>query len=135
MSFVYGMERYDPHQSLLDKISRKNDREGGVPKARILFNCNKQCIYYNRKKVHLKPQEFQLLWLLYRANGAVLRNAELENFLYDQQLFDNADIPLTSDSCISAAVFTLGKKLRAMSDGKVTIVRQRNVGGYALSVS
>lgn len=67
----------------------KEQKSTGLEKLEM--NPKTQEVYFNGTSVSLTPMEFQVLWLLNRANGGIVSEAELSEFIYDDP---QADLPV-----------------------------------------
>jgi len=83
------------------------------------------------KTENLSAQEYQILWLLVRAQGAVLSRSEMEGFLYED-VAEEKDIPLGSGT-LNVVLDRIKKKIGAVAGNKIIIENLHNVG-WRLSV-
>jgi DNA-binding response OmpR family regulator len=80
---------------------------------------------------HLTDQEYQVLWMLVRAQGAMLSKIEMEGFLYED-ISEEKDLPLTNG--LEVILKSLRSKLRTVAGEKISIENLKNIG-WRLQVS
>jgi len=80
---------------------------------------------------NLSAQEYQILWLLVRAQGAVLSRSEMEGFLYED-LAEKENTPSGSGT-LDVVLNRIKKKIDAVAGSKIVIENLHNVG-WRLSV-
>ncbi len=78
----------------------------------------------------LSDQEYQILWLLVRSQGAILSKSEIEEFLYED-MSDDKDLPL--GNTLDVHLNSLRNKLKTLVGEKISIQNLRNIG-WKLSV-
>lgn len=81
------------------------------------------------EQVHLSPSEYQVLWMLARADGEIVLSSHLEEFLNDRYT-DEEDLPLRAS--LGTFIVRLGGKLKSLFQGSVEIESVRGLG-YRLS--
>ena len=82
----------------------------------------------DRDFITLTPQQYQILWLLMRAQGAFVSESRIAEFL-DESIPDDKDIPI-SKARISAPLTNIRNKLATLIGDEVTIDNKRGLGWY-----
>ncbi len=119
-------ERYqDPHETLLPKLDAGENREPVFGSLRLDLETREA--FVENKSVELTKSEYQILWLLVRANGNIVSSEEIENFLYED-ISDDQDGPL--HNIIPVFLTRIRKKLDPLTEGKVKIGTFRGVGYF-----
>ncbi|HEY0010414.1 MAG TPA: winged helix-turn-helix domain-containing protein [Candidatus Paceibacterota bacterium] len=75
----------------------------------------------------LTKSEYQVLWLLVRAQGNSITEGEIFGFLYEDYP-DHKDLPLSNTTVVF--INKLRHKLQELTDGKVVIQNQHGFGYY-----
>lgn len=73
----------------------------------------------------LTKNEYQILWTLLRAQGNIITEAEISNFLYED-LPDNKDLPLSNT--ISVFITKLRNKLQKVVGSHIQIANEHGMG-------
>jgi two-component system OmpR family response regulator len=76
---------------------------------------------------NLSPQQYQILWLLVRAQGAIINEQEIMDFLHED-CPDDKDLPLGNG--ITVQIARLRKKLDSLTKGDVIIENIENRGWF-----
>lgn len=79
------------------------------------------------RSVQLSPIEYQVLWMLTRAQGGPLNDAQMREFIYDDP---SIDAPL--GNVVLEKIASIRKKLESI-DSKVIIINERGFG-YKLAL-
>ncbi|KND49373.1 MAG: hypothetical protein AB203_03185 [Parcubacteria bacterium C7867-008] len=83
------------------------------------------------KPIHLEPKEYQILWLLVRAQGNTLTEAEIVDFIYGD-MSDVKDAPLSNT--IPATITKVRNKLESVPGNRIEI--RNKIGlGYSLEIN
>lgn len=74
------------------------------------------------KSESLDPSEYQILWLLVRANGNRITEQEIMDFIYEE------DKNYPDSNILNQRILRIRKKLEELTGGKVVIDTQRRSG-------
>lgn len=110
-------ERYtDPHESLLHKLEAGVQRD---PKfGPVILDSKNFKAKIDEQELKLTKAEFQILWMLVRAQGGYVNEEEILNFLHEQD-DENKDLPLSNVTQVQ--ISRLRTKIEHVSKGEVTI--------------
>ena len=119
-------ERYqDPHETLLPKLEAGKNREASFGPLRLDLESKKA--FVGNESVKLTNAEYQVLWLLVRANGAIVSSGEIENFLYED-IPEDKDIPL--HNTVQVFLSRIRNKLDPLTDGRIKLSTFRGIGYF-----
>ena len=79
------------------------------------------------QSVRLAPREYQIVWMLVRAQGERVKIGEMDDFIY-RDLPDEKDLPLTNTNMVSLG--RARKKMLALTENKMTIAVDPSFGYY-----
>jgi|GEM_PF-7107014 DNA-binding response OmpR family regulator len=90
---------------------------------RMDMNSKTLDVHFNGRSEHLTKKEFQVLWLLNRANGGLVDRGEIEQFLYE-----DAD----KDSPLSNTIEAFISRVRKKIEGSGFVITNMDELGYKL---
>lgn len=73
----------------------------------------------------LSDQEYQILWMLVRAQGNIITQSEMEDFLYAERP-DSEDLPM--GNTVAVQILRIREKLDELTGGKVLINTVLRIG-------
>lgn len=73
----------------------------------------------------LTPSEYQICWALFRANGGLIAETELIDFIHEDDP-DEKDLPLGNS--VAVQIYRLRQKMNAVSNGSPEIETVRGFG-------
>ena len=77
------------------------------------------------ESVQLVPQEYQVLWLLVRAQGNLVSETDIRRFLFDD---DEKEDPMSN--VVAKRTQTARAKLKSLTNNKVSIENLESMGYY-----
>lgn len=121
------MEDSFEHKSLMDKVAPFNAER--VSSFNDLYlNLRLRTAFYKGKSIRLTPKEYQILWLLIRANGSLLSTIEMGDFLYDESL--EVENHVNVENVLSGFIKNLREKLNYVSQGNIRITNYHSAGYF-----
>jgi DNA-binding response OmpR family regulator len=121
----YMLERYtdNTHNSFIEKLYPGELREPSYGSINLDLE-SKTLSGEKEQNIHLSEKEYQILWLLVRAQGGMISRFEIETFIYED-LPDDKDITLSNT--VEVFMFRIRKKLELVTNNaKITNIR--NIG-------
>ena len=110
-------ERYqDPRETLLHKLEAGVDREPTF--GPLSLRREDRTIHIEENSAKLTSFEYQILWILVRAQGGMVSQSEIERFLYEERPEDE-DLPLSNS--VQQLVTRIRKKLESLSAGTIGV--------------
>lgn len=119
-------EKYqDPRETLLYKLDAGTDKEPTF--GPLSLHLENRTASVGEKEIKLTPTEYQILWILVRAQGGVVSEAEIESFLHEHKPEDR-DLPLTN--AIASNVTRVRRKLEEFEGENMTIGNVKELGYF-----
>lgn len=111
--------------TLLQKLDAGINRKPVFGSVSLDIENQTVCATETGKSAYLTKSEFQVLWLLIRAQGNIITADEITEFLHEDDP-DNQDLPLSNS--IDVFVSRIRNKLNSIGGEHMRVVHQRGLG-------
>ena len=115
----------DPRENFLHKLEPGTAREPVF--GSLALDKENQEVVIGENRQRLSPFEYQILWILVRAQGRPVTKPEIENFLYEN-IPDHKDLPLSNS--LEVYMTRLRKILKSAGGDDLQISNDKGYGYF-----